>query len=233
MLKIQSPEEFWSIRTLLLIIYIVFLFASFFYFLLTSRRKEVLVAKRISLGYGLFGLCYGMTRLLFLLSDYEIAYHFGEVTRTHLSFVTAAYSVTFISIMFIYFTVEKYILSRKLIFTFLSVIAFSISVLSFVFTVGNLLPEISPQRIAQYTLYFVGPVLALGILSLYIIIYRSSPKGSLKNKSLMAIIGLVIFFSGLLLDMDVISTLLASNLRLLISPILFLVGTFIFFYSQK
>jgi hypothetical protein len=234
--KLESLEDFFSIRTFLLIIFIGILIIGFFTFMVKASKTDVVGTKRIYQGYGLFGLTYGLTRIFFLLSDYEIASNSGIVTQLHLIWVTTAYSVTFISILFIYFSVEKYVLNRKPVFTFIALGAFIVCLIALVmviFGIGlDLANNAGPHRIAQYVLYITGPILAGGIMILYIIIFKNA-SGEVRRRSFLSIIGLILLFTGLLLDMDILSQFLIEEIRFLLSPIAFMVGTSIFFYAQR
>jgi hypothetical protein len=237
--KIKSLAEFYSIRTLLLIIFIVVLLAGFIAFVIKSRQAENPATKRIKLGYGLFGLTYAMTRIFFLFSDYESAITYPATTQLHLVWVTAAYSVTFVSLLVIYATVERLILHRKPILTVIATIAFGICLVAMVLTVFgvglNLAvnPPTGPHVIAQWSLYITGPILMLGLALLYIVIIRNST-GSVRSKASLSLIGLILIFVGLFLDMDLLAALLWFNdIRAILAPLAFIAGTVAFFVAQK
>jgi hypothetical protein len=235
-LKLTSLDQFFSLRTYLLSTYIVVLLVGFVYFAAKSRQAENPATKRIKLGYGLFGLTYALTRIFFLLSDYEIASQGGTLTQLHLVWVTAAYSVTFVSLLVIYTTVERLILNRKPVLSAIAAIAFLTCLVAFaltVFGVGlDLATGAGPHKIAQYTLYVTGPILALGIAVLYIVIVRNST-GSVRTKSALSLAGLLMIFAGLILDIDLLASPAFDPIRFVVSPLLFLVGTIVFFQAQK
>ncbi|NMC07021.1 MAG: hypothetical protein GYA24_17515 [Candidatus Lokiarchaeota archaeon] len=235
-LKLSSLDQFFSLRTYLLGTYIVVLLVGFVYFTIKSKQAENPATRRIKLGYGLFGLTYALTRLFFLLSDYEIASRGGVVTQLHLAWVTAAYCVTFVSLLVIYTTVERLILHRKPILSLIAAIAFIICLASFVLTllgVGlDVANDTGPHQIAKYTLYATGPILALGIAVLYIVIVRNST-GALRAKAVLSLVGLLLLFAGLILDMDILASAAFDPIRFVISPLLFIVGTILFFQAQK
>nr|MDO8085868.1 hypothetical protein [Candidatus Sigynarchaeum springense] len=238
-LRITSLDQFFSPRTLMLCIYIVILFVGFVYFMVAARKADNAVTNRIKMGYGLFGLTYALTRFFFLLSDYEMAISFpiyNHVTQLHLIWVTTAYSVTFVSLLVIYHTVERLILNRKPVLTVIAAIAFMVCVITLVlvaFNVGlDLINDTGPHQIAKWTLYVTGPILAVGIAALYIVIVRNSA-GSVRVKSALSLIGLLLIFAGLILDMDALSSLGIDSIRFILSPALFIVGTVVFFVAQR
>ncbi len=235
-LKIQSLDEFYSPRTFLLAFYIALLVILACIFLAKNRKVEIIGAKRIHQGYALFALTYALTRTFFLLSDYEIGYNNGTITQLHLIWVTAAYSITFISLMFINFSVERYILNRKPVLMLVALAVFIICIASLVLTVLGIGLDVStntgPHRIAQYSLYIAGPVLALGIMSLYIVLFRQGT-GDVKKKAGMAIAGLLVLLVGLLLDMDILANPAWDAIRYILSPVAFIIGTIVFFYAQR
>lgn len=236
MWKISSLEEFWSVRTFLLFAYIGLLMVGFIAFSIKARRDEMAGTRGIHLGYGLFGLTYGLTRVFFLMSDYESAINVGLTTKVHLLWVTGAYSITFVSLAFIYWAVEKHILSRKPVFTSLSAGMFALCIVALVLTaleVGlDLATNAGPHRIAQFSLYIVGPILAAGITLLYARIAATST-GQVRTKAILSFLGLIILFVGLVLDMDLMSTLLIDEIRFIVSPVAFMTGTIMFFYAQR
>nr|MDO8108865.1 hypothetical protein [Candidatus Sigynarchaeota archaeon] len=233
---ITSLDQFYSFRTLLLIVFIGILLVGFVWFMVKARTMESPQARRIQQGYGLFGLTYAFTRIFFLLSDYERGSHLGTVTQLHLIWVGLGYSVTFVSLLVIYYTVEKQILNRKPILTVIALGSFIVCLVSLVMVILNIGVDLvnnnGPQKIAQYTLYITGSFLAIGIAALYIVIARNS-SGDVKKKALLSLIGLLIMFGGLLMDMDALSALGIDAIRFYLSPLLFIVGTSMFFVAQR
>ncbi len=234
-LKVNSLDEFFSIRTYLLIAFIIVLIVGFVVFAIKSRQAENPATKRIKLGYGLFGLTYAMTRIFFLFSDYETALHGGDYTQLHLVWVTAAYCVTFVSLLVIYTTVERLILHRKPILTAIAAAAFIVCLVALVLTMLNVGLDVvnntGPHQIARYTLYITGPILAFGLALLYIVIVRIST-GTVRSKATFSLIGLVLIMVGMLLDMDALAALW-SPLRTIICPLAFIAGAILFFIAQK
>ncbi|MBN2154166.1 MAG: hypothetical protein JW839_22115 [Candidatus Lokiarchaeota archaeon] len=236
LLKIKSLDEFNSLRTYLLVAFIVVLLAGFVAFAIRSRKAENPATKRIKLGYGLFGLTYAMTRTLFLFSDYESAVAYPNTTQLHLIWVTAAYCVTFVSLLVIYATVERLILQRKPILTAIAAISFAMCLVAMVLTVFgvglDLVANTGPHKIAQYTLYVTGPILAVGLALLYIIIVRNST-GSVRSKAALSLVGLILIFVGLFLDMDIYPPSWFDPIRYIAAPLAFIAGTVAFFVAQK
>ncbi|HME55576.1 MAG TPA: hypothetical protein VKM55_25445 [Candidatus Lokiarchaeia archaeon] len=195
------------------------------------------MSKRIFQGFGLFGLTYAITRAIFLMSDYENAINLGNPTYILYDEVTAAYSVTFAALIFIYYAVERLMLNRKPVFMVIAIIAAAVCLVAFILTFLKIGVDLAPgakgpQTIAQYTLYITGPLLMIGIVALYIVISRMS-SGSVRKKSIGALIGLLILSAGLLLDMDILTNTTFDPYRLILAPVCFIVGTLTFFIAQK
>jgi hypothetical protein len=213
------------------------LLGGFIAFMIKARHTEAKVTKRIYQGFGLFGLTYAITRCFFLASDYENATHAPNNTYLLFDEVTAAYTVTFAALIFIYYAVERLMLNRKPVFMAIAIIAAGVCLLAFVLTSLQIGVDLTgkgsgPQTIAQYTLYITGPILIIGIVALYIKIAVNS-SGSVRKRSITALIGLLVLSAGLLLDMDILSNPSFDPIRLLLSPFCFIAGTLTFFFAQK
>ena len=238
MLRISTLDQFNSPRTYLLVAYIVILIIGFIAFMVKAHKAEAKATKRIFEGFGLFGLTYAITRLIFLFSDYENATHQGTNTYLLFDWVTAAYTVTFAALILIYHTVERLMLNRKPVFTVIAIISFVICMVALVLTVltigVNLDTGTGPQTISQYTLYVTGPILIIGIAALYIMIARNA-SGNVRKKAIGALVGLLVLSAGLLFDMDGLWKFFTSfdDIRLLLSPTCFIAGTITFFLAQK
>lgn len=234
--SLYGAYGFYSLRTYLLIFYIFLLLGGFIAFMVKARRAETHVSKRIFQGFGLFGLTFAITRSIFLMSDYENATNYPNNTYLLFDEVTLAYTVTFASLIFIYYAVERLMLNRKPVFMAISIIAAVVCLIAFILTFltidVNLATGKGPQTIAQYTMYITGPLLMIGIVALYIMISRMS-SGSIQKKAVGALVGLLILSAGLLLDMDILSNPSFDPIRLLLAPVCLIVGTFTFFIAQK
>ncbi|MEX2681212.1 MAG: hypothetical protein Q6373_006405 [Candidatus Sigynarchaeota archaeon] len=109
----------------------------------------------------------------------------------------------------------------------------SVALVLVAFNVGlDLVQDTGPHQIAKWALYITGPILAVGIAALYIVIVRNSA-GSVRMKSALSLIGLLMIFAGLIFDMDALSSLGIDSFRFILSPLLFIAGTVIFFAAQR
>src|SRR5271157_5887362 len=136
---LTSMDQFYSIHTYLLISFIFILLVCFAGFMIQAHKTDNIITKHIFKGFGLFGLTFIFTRILFLLSDYEIASHSGATTQLQLILYTAAYPITYISLAFLFETVERHMLSRKPVLTILALVTgilCFISLVLVVFSVG-------------------------------------------------------------------------------------------------
>ena len=210
----------------MLITLITILLALFVVFLIKSHNTRNIPTRRFCYGYALFGLSYAWTRIFFLFSDYESATHGGVATQLVLIYVVAAYSVTIFSFCFIFFSLEKYILIRKPVITISSIIGSCICGVALILTILG--EGSSPSKIATYSVYVLGPIYGLGFGLSYIKIIKNTA-GIVRRNAIISSIGLIIFFTGLLLDIDALSVLGIDSIRLLLTPILLLVGTIIWF----
>ncbi len=235
-LKLTSIYQFYSVHTYLLIAFIFILLGGFVGFMIQARKTSNIVTKRIFKSFGLFGLTFAFTRVFYLLSDYEFALHSGLATQLQLIFETAAYPITYISLAFLFETVERHMLNRKPIFKFLALITSIICFVCFVLVVFNVgldvVANTGPQEIAQFSLNIAGPTLILGIAALYIKIIKAA-SGPVKNRALAAFIGVVVLFSGFLLNTDALSTTNFEPIQQVLAPACFIIGAVVFFYASS
>nr|MDO8114195.1 hypothetical protein [Candidatus Sigynarchaeota archaeon] len=235
-LTLTSMEQFYSVRTYLLIAFIFILLGGFAGFMIQAHKTDNIVTKRIFKGFGLFGLMFVFTRIFYLLSDYEIASNAGASTQVQLILFTSAYPVTYISLAFLFETVERHMLNRKPVLTFLALITGIICFISLVLVVFNVGVDLAmntgPQEIAIYTLNISGPILIFGISALYIKIIKNA-SGPVRNRALGAFIGVLILFSGFLLNADNLFPPSFDPSRLVLAPTCFIIGTVTFFYSSS
>ena len=233
LLKIENMDQFNSPRTYLLIAFIVILIAGFLLLMIKAKKVETIQTKRIYQGYALFGLCYAFTRIFFLFSDYEIAKNLGVATTLHNTLVVAAYAVTFASLVFIFYVLEKHLLNRKLIFMSIAIITFIIDIIALILTMLEIdVFGIEANNIALYSQYIAAPILALAIFLLYITIMRNST-GDVKKRATKSFIGLFLIILGIVIDMDLMSALGIDQIRYILAPILFIVGALVFYTSQR
>jgi hypothetical protein len=236
MLKLTSMDQFFSLHTYLLIAFIFILAGCFAGFMIQARKTDNIVTKRIFKGFGLFGLTFIFTRIIFLISDYELASNLGATTQMQLIWYTAAYPLTYISLAFLCETVERHMLNRKPFLTILAIITGLICLLSLVLVVFNVGLDVvnntGPQEIATYTLDIAGPTLILGISALYIKIMKDAA-GPVKNRALGAFIGIIVMFSGFLINVDNVFPVSFEPIRLVLAPACFIAGTLAFSYSSS
>src|SRR5271157_521532 len=229
-------DQFYSLHTYLLIAFIFILLACFAGFMIQARKTDNIVTKRIFKGFGFFGLTFIFTRILFLLSDYEIASHAGATTQLQLILYTAAYPITYISLAFLFETVERHMLSRKPVLTILALVTGIICFMSLVLVIFgfglDVVNNTGPQKIAIYTLDVAGPIMILGISALYRRIIKDA-SGPVRNRALGAFIGVLLVFSAFLLNVDNLYPASFDPIRLLLVPACFIAGTVIFFYSSS
>ncbi|MHC1591100.1 MAG: hypothetical protein ACXQS8_03370, partial [Candidatus Helarchaeales archaeon] len=114
-------------QTLWIISIIILLGFCSIYFYYKSYKSDIDAQKQILFGYGLFYTCYGITRIFFF---FETLYPSGTFESE--IFTALGYFVGYISAIFIFYVLEKYMIKTKFVFTAISITAFSIA---FFFTI--------------------------------------------------------------------------------------------------
>lgn len=243
-----------NVKTILTVIFIIILIVGSIILLAKARKIEFLATKRIFQGYALFGFCFASTRIFFLLSTF-----YGEIQLTYPTnswdntywglinniFVVCAYAVTMAAIVFIFRVVEHYILNKKPIFAIIAVCSLGADILALILTFLNFsfflsnsniyLPIVAmnPKDFANLVESILSPILGLAICVLYLIIVKSST-GSIKKKALETFIGVFLLLMGILLDMNILSSITVFNpFRYMLTPTLMIIGVLIVFYSLK
>ena len=218
---IKIPEVFQGIgyfQELSLILWLIsagLLFLAFLLFLLKSNKLEMKSQKMIYLGYGLFGLFFGITRILFIIAFY--------IPDQYDFYTTFGYMTGIIGILCWLYMLETYLVTNtKKIFMIITSIAFVIALIALI---GQ-----ASRDLALIMIYVLLPfaIIAIFMLYLYLIIKTT---GTVRTRAIWLLIGLIILAIGYMMD----SELFVGNfpgVPLEIAPSLMILGTLIFMITQ-
>jgi hypothetical protein len=177
---IATWAEFWVklvFAAFMLVMGIIFLRKGFI------EEEEVEGQKYFKLGLAMFALMTAMTRIFFLISDYQVL-----GTKMYNLFWKLAVISSFIALIFIMLVIETYLVKTKYIFSIIGILgAVTVSIL-----------DIPLAQILNIPLFLV---LGGEIFALYLYLTVKSP-GELRTKSLLMLISLLVFSAGLLFDAE-------------------------------
>ncbi len=184
---IVSHEEFWikvAFTIFMLIMGIIFLGKGI-------KEEEMKSQKYFKYGLAMFALLTSVTRAFFLLSDFETV-----GTDSYNLFWKVAVISSMAALIFITLVIEKYLVKTYYIFTMIGIIGAGI--IMFV-------------DVPLATLLNVPLYLALGgeVFVLYIYLAIKSP-GTLRTKSLLMLLSLLIFSAGILFDSESVTNALVG-----------------------
>ncbi|MHA1150636.1 MAG: hypothetical protein ACTSR8_20640 [Promethearchaeota archaeon] len=218
---IKIPEVFQGIgyfQGISLILWIIsagLLFLAFLLFLLKSSKLEMKSQKMIYLGYGLFGLFFGITRLLFIVAFY--------ISDQYDFYTTLGYITGIIGILAWLYVLETYLVTNtKKIFMIITSIAFAIALIALI---GQ-----TSRYLALTMIYILLPFAIIAIFMLYIYLIIKTT-GTVRIRAIWLLIGLIILAIGYMMD----SELFVGNfpfVPLEIAPLMMILGTLIFMITQ-
>ncbi len=190
---IASWAEFW-----VKVVFAAFMLVMGFIFLRKGfvDEEEVEGQKYFKFGVAMFALMTGMTRIFFLISDYQVP----DTDMYNLFWKLAAVS-SFIALIFIMIVIETYLVKTKYIFSAIGIIG----------TVIVSVVDISLAQILNFPLFLLlgGEVI---VLYIYLTVKSS---GDLRKKALLNLISLLIFAGGCLFDAESLTfTLFGADLGL-------------------
>lgn len=182
-----------------------------------GRAFETKVQRRLFFGYGLFCVFYGLTRLLFAIAVVYNA-HYDEYT-------IGGYITGLIALVFIIGVIERYllkdVLNTRFAFTIISTGMLGISVLGLV--------GVIERATFLYLLYVViiADILILSLLYGFLIV---KGVGSIRKKTAITFLGVLLLYAGNMLDSEVVLSTL--QFPLVIPPLVIMGGVAIFTFSQ-
>ena len=194
-------------------------------FLKRSKRQEITSAKRIQIAFGIFGISYGITRVLFILMFQD----FTNPDQNYSLIASIAYSFGMIGFAAIIWALERIKYEKK--------IFFSIILLTTIITIGGTIFIAfggADIRETVLTIIFIGtPISAMILLILYLTLIIKST-GIVRKKSTYSLLGLVIMFVGIVLDSQFILANQAIPIwvKMDLVPIITIIGYLIFALVQ-
>ncbi len=201
-------EPIWIITGIFLVIFGALL-------LNKARKERQFVAKRqFYLGVALFFFLYGLSKFV---------HYYGELVLP-LGFIDPNYPLvwqlgslpSYVAFTFLIFVIERNIVKTKYIFT---IIMLALDVLVILL----------PYDTARYTAYFVSPLAGAFLIGIYIYLAQTVP--GIRRTSQVRLIGLILFFCGLGLQIRAIQEPLSLALGFIIRPfanLLLIVGSYIY-----
>jgi hypothetical protein len=186
------PAEHYAIGSLNLILFIVFTALLFIFgvmFFLRAKKQEVEMAKRIKFSLGLFMILYGICRVFFILMFHIDPDHYYNL------FASIAYSFGNLGFTAVIWALEKAKYKTKYFF----LIAMVITIITIIGTVIELFNIANIREILLQVITLGMPIAGFFIIILYISLIRLSA-GSVRKKSIYALLGFLIFIIGIFMD---------------------------------
>ncbi len=167
------------------------LFAGYFF---NRRRNADLKATRmVLLGQALFILCFGITRVTFLASDYFSPFLPSEIifyADASLNFLLWKISslIGILAIIFLLIVVETYLVKiSHYIFSIIAAVGLSLTLI------------FQDINICRWVTYITMPLALFGVVLLYIYLTLKG-SGEIRKRAGMSVVGLFILAGGVLLD---------------------------------
>jgi len=182
--------------------------------------------RNIFLGYSLFLATYGLVRFFFIYSDIEIFYH-GETALNDI-YVGLAYTCGVLGALWLFYSIERYLVHSRYVFTILGMITLGIAIIS--------LLQVIPTQIPRMIIFVAVPVFfgVIGLLYLYVAIKAS---GELRRRALGILTGLLVIMVGFLFGSSIFGNILDPAglyvFRILTEPFLVMIGSAIFTFAQR
>ncbi len=189
------------------------------YFWDRGRRAELTSTRRIFLGQGLFAFCFGMTRVLFLLSDfYNAASPLLIFPNEYLAtlFWKLSTLIGILAIVFLLLVIETYLVKSRY-------------VLSVVASAGLIIALVSQDiNFARIVTYITLPIAMVGVIFLYAYLFFKE-SGAIRKKAALSLDGFIIFAIGVFLDTNLGKTLFPT-LPGFIPMVILIIGLAIYTY---
>lgn len=222
------PKEHYAIGSLNLLLFIVFaiiLIVFGVYFLFLTRRQEIEAARRIKLSFGLFGVFYGICRIIFILMFQE----FTEPDKNYDLFCSIAYSFGMIGFTSIIWSLEKAKYKTKYFF----LISLALTAITIAGTILTFL-RIAEIRETILIIIMLGtPMAGFFVFILYVQLIRLS-SGIVKKKALYSLIGFLIMVVGITMDGQFFLAIetIPNWFKMDIVPLICIAGFLLFLIAQ-
>ncbi len=182
--------------------------------LIKARAERKFMAKRqFYLGVALFFFLYGLSKFVHYYADMIVGV--GDTVNYPIWWVAGSLP-SYVAFSFLIFVIERNIVKTKYIFT---IIMLAIDVLVVVL----------PYETARNTAYIASPLAGVFLIGIYVYLAQTVP--GIRRTSQKRLIGLILFFAGLGLQIMVIHTWISVMWGFQIRPIaniLLILGSFIY-----
>ncbi len=182
--------------------------------LLKARKERKFMAKRqFYLGVALFFFFYGFSKFMHFIADMIVGV--GDIVNYPIWWLAGTLP-SYVAFTFLIFVIERNIVKTKYVFT---IILIAIDVLVLVL----------PFDIARFITYVGSPLVGVFLVGIYIYLAQTVP--GIRRTSQKRLIGLILFFAGLGLQIMAIHTLISTNFGFMIRPfanILLILGSLIY-----
>ncbi|MFO8017087.1 MAG: hypothetical protein R6U96_00485 [Promethearchaeia archaeon] len=199
------------------------------YFFLQTKKQELKSVKRLKVGLGLFGITYGITRILFVLMfniNPDVYYDM---------FASLAYAVGMVGFTAMIWALEQ-VKYKKRYFFLVSISTTIIVIISAAMVIILTLSGITATELRiniLYVIYIGSGIAMILIIFLYIGLIRLST-GLIKKKAIYSFLGLIIMTLGILLDSQFFLGLefIPLWIKMDLVPIITIIGYLIFAINQ-
>ena len=194
---------------------VILLFLTFALFLIKSSKVEMKSQKMLYIGYGTFGLFFGISRIFFILGFFN--------PESYDFFTTLGYITGSIGIIIWLYILETFMIKQtKRIFLIMSLISFGISLIALV--------GLTDQYVALNLIYITLPISLGAILILYIYLIIKTT-GTIRKKASWLLIGLLLIMIGYTMDTEYFLSNF-QGIPLEISPSIMIAGILLFLIKQ-
>lgn len=194
---------------------IVLLFALAVAFFIKAFKMEDREPKIGLLAYGLFGILYGMMRVMYIIGVYSpSSYDF---------YITLGYIFSVSSLLPILYVLETQVITAtKKAFLIITLFCFVVSLIA-------LISELS-RYVATTVLWLLQPSAAFVVIAMYLYIAIKS-EGTVRRKATMILIGIFLVMASHLMDTELFISAVPL-MPLEIPPILLIMGCVLISYPQ-
>ncbi len=182
--------------------------------ILKARKERRFVAKRqFYLGVALFFFFYGLSKFLHFYAEMVVTK--ADTVNYDIWWVLGAVP-SYVAFTFLIFVIERNIVKTKYVFTIIMLAL-------------DILVVVLPPVIARYTAYFVSPLAGAFLIGIYAYLAQTVP--GIRRTSQVRLIGLILFFGGLGLQITPIIDWVVGTFGFDMRPfanILLIVGSLIY-----
>lgn len=194
-------------------------------FLFNARKQELESVKKLKMGFGLFGIFYGVCRIFFIIA-------FQDFTNPDLNYdiyTSLAYSTGMVGFTTIIYGFEQVKYEKR----YFTIIAAIITILTIVGTVVTILRMATIREMLLAIIWLGTPISGLMLFFLYLNLIKLST-GIVKKKAIFSLLGFFIMVVGISLDSQVFLAIewIPIWVKMDIVPILCIVGYLIFSINQ-